>query len=114
MQNAAGGVDRTLCTTDFVGVFCAADHGKRRCAFGSSACPVSPRACSSVVRPELQTNGAGNDDSCRLWIERADVSCEGDHVALREFLDSLFHEGACASCPAAVLELIELAHDVGR
>ena len=48
-----------------------------------------------------------------LWRERADVSRERDHVILRELLDSLFHQGACASRAAAVLELIELAHDVG-
>lgn len=26
-----------------------------------------------------------------LGIKRADVSCKGDHIVLREFLDSLFH-----------------------
>jgi hypothetical protein len=59
--------------------------------------------CMSALG-QLQTNGAGNQNSYRLWIERADVSSEGDHVVLRELLDSLFHEGACASRSAAALE----------
>ena len=62
--------------------------------------------------PGIDPKGVCAGRSC-LWLERADVSRERDHVILRELLDSLFHQGACASRAAAVLEFIELPHDVG-
>ena len=65
-----------------------------------------------TIHPELIPRVFAAGRSC-LWLERADVSRERDHVILRELLDSLFHQGACASRAAAVLEFIELPHDVG-
>ena len=65
-----------------------------------------------TIHPELIPRAFAAGRSC-LWLERADVSRERDHVILRELLDSLFHQGACASRAAAVLEFIELPHDVG-